>query len=167
MDIHFTSATLDNRSVTDDAAKMGSAAAVSVWMGRAFGMAVLLESNNQLYATSGDLAGIGRHGQVEALLIGMSYCPLVRGNFPLGADVIGSPLRRLAAGLREQHERIQRHGDDARIVDGRPVRPRDEQSERSTFGRFFDERPDAPCVTHGVNASPVVDPHGDLLVADL
>ena len=39
--------------------------------------------------------------------------------------------------------------------------------KRSTFGRLFDKRPDAPCVAHGVNASPVVDLHGDLLVADL
>ena len=72
-----------------------------------------------------------------------------------------------AAGLCEQHERRKRHGDDTRIVDGRPVRPRDEQSKRGTFGRLFDKRPDAPCVAHRVNASLVVDLHGDLLVADL
>ena len=66
-----------------------------------------------------------------------------------------------------QHERRKWHRDDARVVDGRRVLPRDEQTERSTFGWFFDERPDAPCVAYGVNASPVVDLHGDLLVADL
>ena len=72
-----------------------------------------------------------------------------------------------AAGLREQHERRKRHGDDTRIVDGRPVLSRDEQPKRGTFSRLFDKRPDAPCVAHGVDASPVVDLHGDLLVADL
>ncbi len=71
------------------------------------------------------------------------------------------------AGLREEHKRRKRHGDDARVVDGRPVLPRNEQSERSTFGRYFDERPDAPCVADRGNASPVLNLHGDLLVADL
>ena len=80
---------------------------------------------------------------------------------------LGPCAARSLARLREQHECRKRHGDDARVVDGRPVRPRDEQSKRGAFGRLFDERPDAPCVAHGIDASPVVDLYGDLLVADL
>ena len=42
---------------------------------------------------------------------------------PTYAGIHGSGF---VAGLREQHERRKRHGDDAWVVDGRPVRPRDE-----------------------------------------
>ena len=59
-----------------------------------------------------------------------------------------------------------RHGDDAWVVDGRRVLLSDQQPEWSAIGRLFDERPDAPCVAHWVNAALVFDLHGDLLVAD-
>ncbi len=71
-----------------------------------------------------------------------------------------------AAGLREQHERRERHGDDAQVVDGHRVRPGDEQPEWSAIDRPFDERRDAPWATYGINDSLGFNLHGDLLVAD-
>ena len=73
------------------------------------------------------------------------------------AAPVGRALRDDVARLRDQHERRERHGDDARVFDGRHVSLGDEQPERSAVEGPFNESAEAQGVADGVDPVLVFD----------